>query len=74
MTGPVLKLSRLPDRTPAKLTIILTPDLKAALDDYAAIYERAYGKAESVAHIIPAMLECFLASDRAFAAARKNMS
>ena len=30
-----LKLGRLPDRTPVKLTIAISPDLKRALDDYA---------------------------------------
>lgn len=30
-----LKLGKLPDRTPAKLTISITPDLQAALQAYA---------------------------------------
>ncbi|SLJ91115.1 DUF2274 domain-containing protein [Novosphingobium mathurense] len=67
-----LKLSKLPDRTPVKLTISILPDLKRALDDYAALYETAYGQAESVADLIPFMLASFLASDRAFAQMRKR--
>src|SRR3546814_7620770 len=30
-----IKLGKLPDRTPVKLTISILPDLKQALDDYA---------------------------------------
>lgn len=65
-----LKLSKLPDRTPVKLTITIIPDLKAALDDYAAIYEATYGTAENVTDLIPAMLMAFLGSDREFARRR----
>lgn len=61
-----LKLPKLPDRTPVKLTINIMPDLKAALDDYAAIYEATYGTPENVTDLIPAMLTAFLGSDRAF--------
>lgn len=67
-----LKLSRIPDRTPVKLTISLMPDLHAALTDYAHAYKEAYGKEETVGNLIPAMLEAFLASDRAFARGRSR--
>jgi hypothetical protein len=67
----VLKLGKLPDRTPAKIAITLSPELNGALSDYAAIYRDAYGEAASVADLIPFMLEAFLASDKAFAKARK---
>src|SRR3546814_9388346 len=33
-----IKLGKLPDRTPVKLTISILPDLKQALDDYASLY------------------------------------
>lgn len=67
----MLKLGKLPDRTPAKIAITLSPELNGALNDYAAIYRDAYGEAASVADLIPFMLEAFLASDKAFAKARK---
>ena len=67
-----LRLAKLPDRTPVKLTISVSPELNQALVDYAAAYEAAYGQAESVADLIPAMLVAFLASDRAFARMRKG--
>ena len=66
-----IKLANIPDRTPAKMTIQLLPDLADALQQYAAAYEKAYGKAESVADLIPFMLSAFLESDRAFARAKR---
>lgn len=67
-----LKLGKLPDRTPAKITITVGADLNQALRDYATLYRATYGEAESVAELIPFMLEAFLDSDRAFAKARKD--
>lgn len=66
-----IKLAKIPDRTPVKTTIQLLPDLADALQQYAAAYERAYGKAEPVADLIPFMLAAFLESDRAFARAKR---
>lgn len=68
-----LKLGKLPDRTPVKITITLGPDLNQALRDYAAIYRATYGEAESVADLIPFMLLGFLESDRGFAKAHKQV-
>jgi hypothetical protein len=65
-----LKLAKLPDRTPVKLAITITPDLQNALRDYAAIYAQAYGIEEPVVELIPAMLAAFLDSDRNFIKAR----
>lgn len=62
-----LKLAQLPDRTPVKLAILVTPDLNQALASYAALYAETYGREESVAELIPAMITAFLESDRAFA-------
>lgn len=61
-----IKLGKLPDRTPIKLTISITPDLKAALDDYATVYSQAYGREEPITELVPAMLAAFLESDRSF--------
>jgi len=65
-----LKLGKLPDRTPVKLAITITPDLQAALHIYAAIYAEIYGVEEPVADLVPAMLTAFLESDRGFVRAR----
>ncbi|MDT8760602.1 DUF2274 domain-containing protein [Sphingomonas psychrotolerans] len=68
---PNLKLAQLPDRTPVKLGISVTPDLHQALNDYAALYAQTYGREEPVAELIPAMLAAFLNSDKAFALSRR---
>ncbi|MBX9898010.1 MAG: DUF2274 domain-containing protein [Qipengyuania sp.] len=65
-----IKLPKLPDRAPVKLTITVAPDLKRALEEYAAVYEQAYGQREAVADLIPFMLARFLEADRGFAKAR----
>lgn len=69
----MLKLQPLPDRVPSKLTITLQPDLKRALDDYAALYARTYGAEEPVAELIPFMLESFLKADLGFRKGRKEL-
>lgn len=68
-----LKLSRIPDRTPVKLTITVLPDLHQALQDYARIYAETYGRDEPVSELVPAILSAFLDSDRAFAKARERL-
>lgn len=68
-----LKLAQLPDRIPVKLAITVQPELKKALDDYALLYARSYGAEESVAELIPYMLEAFLKADAAFRTGRKEL-
>jgi hypothetical protein len=68
----MLRLAKLPDRTPVKITISLSPDLHQALRLYAVLYEETYGEMEAVADLIPFMLDSFLKGDRAFAQARKR--
>jgi hypothetical protein len=67
----MLKLAKLPDRTPVKITFMASPDLNQALHAYAKLYRDLYGQAESVSDLIPYMLETFLRSDPAFAKARR---
>jgi len=67
-----IKLGRLPDRTPVKITINVMPDLFEALNAYADAYEAAYGRREPVSDLIPFMLDHFLASDRSFSRAHKR--
>jgi len=62
-----LRLHKLPDRSPVKLSISILPDLHQRLQDYAAAYAQHYGCEEPVAELIPAMLVAFLDSDREFA-------
>ena len=67
-----LKLGKLPDRTPVKLAITVTPDLHQMLQQYAGLYAEAYGREEPIAELIPAMLAAFLDGDRGFAKAREE--
>ena len=69
---PELKLGKLPDRTPVKISFAASPELNQALRDYAAVYRAAYGQGEAVEELVPFMLEAFLEGDRGFAKARKE--
>ena len=51
-----LKLAKLPDRTPVKVTISISPELRQALGAYADMYREAYGEIEKLEELIPAML------------------
>ena len=67
-----IRLGRLPDRTPVKLVVHVSPELNRALSDYAEAYAAAYGQEETIADLVPAMLAAFLESDREFARARRS--
>lgn len=69
-----LKIGQLPDTTPVKMSIALPPVLQADLQDYAKVYEQAYGQYAKVAELIPSMLEAFMASDSNFKKARKTLA
>ena len=69
-----LKLPKLPDRTPVKITIALSPDLFAALSRYQALYKDVYGTDDPITELVPAMLASFLESDRAFARSQRGAS
>lgn len=66
----MLKLGKLPDRVPVKITISVAPELSQALADYATLYAETYGEQETIAELVPAMLANFLDSDRTFARSR----
>jgi len=68
----LIKLDRLPDRTSVRISISLSPEPNRRLTDYAAAYECAYGKAEPLGELIPAILTAFLDSDRGFARRSKG--
>ncbi len=68
---PFLKLPKLPERTPVKLTIALDPATHAMLQAYTALYREAYGTEEPLSELIPYMLKSFLESDRSFVRANQ---
>jgi len=61
-----LKLAKLPDRTPVRIPITVSPVLNQKLAAYAGAYKEAYGDEEKVSDLIPFMLEQFLDNDRQF--------
>lgn len=69
---PDLKLAKLPERTPVKISFKASPELNRSLEAYAAFYRDNYGEEEAVAELIPYMLETFLKSDSAFNKARRE--
>lgn len=69
-----IKLAKLADTTPVKLSITVTPDLHAALTDYAGLYAQAYGSTAAINDLIPPMLANFLDSDREFQKARAKLA
>lgn len=68
-----LKLDKLPDRQPVKMTFTASPQLRADLDAYADIYRRSYGQKETVQELIPFMLGAFMNADSGFKRARKQL-
>lgn len=61
-----LKLGKLPDRTPVRMTSNVMPDLAAALSAYVEAYREACGRDEPVTDLVPAILTTFLENDRGF--------
>ncbi|MBN9505355.1 MAG: DUF2274 domain-containing protein [Altererythrobacter sp.] len=74
MTG--LKLAALPDDKPVKLTIELPAALFADLTAYGAILGKASDPPAAIepARLIVPMLQRFIASDRGFAKARRDVT
>lgn len=67
-----MKLAKLPDRTPVKTNVVLTPSLAQRLREYAEFYAETYGNKEEVADLIPFMLEAFLDGDADFRRSSKK--
>jgi hypothetical protein len=61
-----IRLAKLPERVPVKLTITLAPDLAARLRAYADLYAETYGAREEPAELVPYMLDAFLTGDVEF--------
>ena len=74
MSQPKIKLHKLPDTKPTKHTISVMPDLEAALEAYAIVYEKAYGEKADVSALIPSMLASFLAGDAGFKKAKRELA
>ena len=71
---PALRIAKLPDLTPIKLSVSLEPEIHQMLEDYARIYGDNYGEAIKPAELIPSMIAGFLATDNGFKRARKALT
>jgi hypothetical protein len=70
---PELKLAKLPDRTPVKMTFRASPELVGLLNDYCDAYRAIYEQPdETVEELIPFMLAAFMDGDLQFKKARKQ--
>lgn len=69
-----MKLNKLPDREVTRITFTANAELKTELQDYAEIYRRTYNGKETIADLIPFMLETFINTDHAFKRARKELA
>lgn len=70
---PTLRIGKLRDLTPVKMTISLDREVHAMLEDYAIIYGESYGEAVKPAELVPSMIAGFLSTDSGFKRARKAL-
>ena len=71
---PALRIGKLPDLTPVKMTISLDREVHEMLEDYASIYGESYGEAVKPAELEPSKIAGFLATDNGFKRARKALA
>ena len=69
-----MKLDKMPDRTPVKLTASFPPEDHADLALYADLYAETYGEDAGPADLVPFIVRAFLAGDTAFRRAKKGRS
>tara|TARA_R110000772_G_scaffold69345_4_gene153249 strand:+ start:852 stop:1130 length:279 start_codon:yes stop_codon:yes gene_type:complete len=69
-----LKLSKLPNRTPVKITVTLPPNVHEDLTDYARIYEQTHGDSEKIEDLLPYIIAAFLDADKGFQKARRQLN
>jgi len=69
-----MKLQKLPDRTPVKLSVVLSPQLALRLREYSNFYTETYGATEDIADLVPFILEAFIESDIEFRRTRRASS
>jgi hypothetical protein len=66
-----MKLDKLPDRTPVKLSVSFAPDDHSDLVLYADLYAHVYGESAAPADLVPFIVRAFLAGDPAFKRTKK---
>lgn len=68
-----LRLGPLPKTETVKITFSCTVVLKTELERYAAMHAQAYGEQVDGVTLIPHMLEAFMARDRGFKRAGRDL-
>ena len=68
-----LKLKKIPDSTPVKLSLTLLPDVYADLLLYAEIYKQEHGQQETPPTLASHMIAGFMAADSGFRKAKQAM-
>ena len=71
---PTLRIGKLPDLTPVKMTVSLNREVHEMLEDYARIYGESYEQAVKPAELVPSMIAGFLSTDNGFKRARKALA
>ncbi len=71
MTG--LKIRKIPDRTPVKITLSLPPEIHSDLLIYAEIYQKEHGSVETPQILAVQMITSFIQSDGGFRKAKQLM-
>jgi hypothetical protein len=61
-----VKLAKLPDRVPVKMTVTLPSELAARLRSYADLYAETYGVREEPAELVPYIVDAFFKADVQF--------
>ena len=70
---PTLRIGKLPDLTPVKMTVSLDREVHQMLEDYARIYGESYGENVKPAELVPSMIGGFQSTDNGFKRARKAL-
>jgi hypothetical protein len=70
---PTLRIAKLPNLTPVKLTVSLEPEVYNMLEDYTKIYNDSYQDAAKPTELVPSMIAKFMAMDSGFKRARTSL-
>ncbi len=69
-----LKMKKIPDRTPVKITLSLSPGVHSDLLKYAEIYQHHHGRSEMPQVLAAQMIEIFMQSDSGFRKAKQSLN
>lgn len=72
MSREKIRLGPLPNADTVKVTITVSADLKALLDQYAELHAKTWGVVVDVPALIPHMLSTFMDRDRVFNVIRRK--